>query len=147
VNDPQALGQLMHDTWMNAPQHLGGPELWTYIAQAVIDQGVGDKHHSLEELYDYRMLYNAHTFNEWARNRTYPVVKSRRHSDGELPFGKANMFVVVATLPEGQVANHYETDVWDLFQVPEVPLPPEYDGHNAQMAAERLRDALKRSNR
>lgn len=103
---------------------------------------IGDAHHTMDELYTYRMLYNAHAANEWARHGTYPVVKSRRHSDGTLPFGKDNMFIVVAELPDGQVANHYDVEHWDLFQVPEVDLPPEYDGHNAKMAADRLLDAL-----
>jgi len=92
----------------------------------------------MDELYTYRMLYNALAANEWARHGTYPVVKSRFHSDGQRPFGKENMFIVVATLPTGQVANHYDVEHWDLFRVPEVDLPPEYDGHTPPIAAERL---------
>lgn len=40
-------------------------------------------YHTMPELYEYRMFYNALLFNEWAKNGTYPVVKSWHHSDGE----------------------------------------------------------------
>ena len=101
----------------------------------------GDEHHSIDELYEYRMLYNALAANEWARHGTYPVVKSHLHSDGEPCFG-GGWFIVVATLPTGQVSNHYRDEFWDLFSVPEAALPPEYDGHTPAVAAQRLRDAL-----
>lgn len=144
MNDAKKLGELMHEAWMEAPDRLAGKDLWEYIAEAVIQEGVGDEHHSLEELYDYRMLYNAHAVNEWASHGTYKVVKSRVHSDGEPCFG-GGWFIVVAILPEGQIANHYREEFRDLFRVPETFLPPEYDGHTAQIAADRLRSALKRS--
>jgi len=101
----------------------------------------GDEYHTLDELYEYRMLYNAHAANEWARHGTYPVVKSWRHSDGELCFD-GGWFIVVATLPGGQVSNHYAADHWGLFDIPEVELPPEYDGHTPRDAADRLRTSL-----
>lgn len=103
----------------------------------------GDEYHSMDELYEYRMLYNAHAANEWARHSTYPVVKSWKHSDGELCFG-GGWFVVVVTLPEGQASNHYMAEYWDLFNVPEVDLPPMYDGHTPRDAADRLMRAIVR---
>lgn len=100
-----------------------------------------DEHHTMPELYEYRMLYNAHAVNEWAKHGTYPVVKSWRHSDGEECFG-GGWFIVVATLSTGQVSNHYEKKHWELFKVPEVEFAPEYDGHTPEEAAERLFLAL-----
>ncbi|MBF4603739.1 hypothetical protein [Curtobacterium sp. VKM Ac-2884] len=97
----------------------------------------GDEHHTLDELYEYRMLYNALLFNEWERNGTYPVVKSMQHSDGEDCFG-GGWFIVVAELPTGQISNHYRLEHWDLFQVRSVALPPEYDGHTPADAAKRM---------
>lgn len=105
---------------------------------------VSDGHHTFEELYRYRLLYNAAFFN--MLYETYPegidgcykVVKSRRHSDGELCFGDPTWFIVVWESPEGQVSNHYRTEHWDLFKIPEVGYAPKYDGHNAQEAADRL---------
>lgn len=100
-----------------------------------------DEHHTMSELYEYRMIYNAHLFNEWHKNGTYPVVKSWNHSDGEPCFG-GTMFIVTATLPGGLVSNHYKPTFWNLFKIPYVELPPEYDGHTPHEAAIRLMDAL-----
>ena len=99
-----------------------------------------DGHHTHRELYEYRMLYNAHAAHGWLA-AGIPVVKSRRHSDGEPCFG-GGWFIVTATLPTGQVSNHYRDDRWDLFDVPAVDLPPEYDGHTPADAAARLRGLL-----
>lgn len=122
-----------------------GVALSWFDIDAVIDAALphldGDEHHSIGELYLYRMLYHAHSANEWARHGTFPVVKSWFHSDGEPCFG-GGWFIVVATLPTGQVSNHYRDEFWNLFRVPEVPLPPEYDGHTPEDAATRLRSAL-----
>lgn len=99
-----------------------------------------DEYHTMDELYEYRMLYNAHAAQGWMA-ATFPVVKSWRHSDGELCFG-GGWFIVVATLPTGQVANHYRAEHWDLFDVPVVDLPPAYDGHTPAVAADRLRASV-----
>jgi len=84
------------------------------------------------------MLYNAHAAHGWLA-AGIPVVKSWKHSDGEPCFG-GGWFIVTATLPAGQVSNHYEAKHWGLFRVPEVELPPKYDGHTPQDAAMRLRN-------
>jgi len=91
-----------------------------------------DEFHTMDELYEYRMLYNAAAVNAWE----WPTVKSWVHSDGGPCFG-GGWFIVVATLPTGQVSNHYEAEHWDLFHVSEA-VPPMYDGHTPQIAAERL---------
>jgi hypothetical protein len=101
-----------------------------------------DEHHTMTELYDYRMLYNAIAASGWAAAGG-PAVKSWRHSDGELCFG-GGWFVVVIELPTGQVTNHYAAEHWDLFKVPE-GAPPEYDGHTPEEAADRMRAFLRGS--
>lgn len=106
-----------------------------------VTNDTSDGYHTFGELYQYRMLYNALAANEWATHGTYPVVKSWKHSDGEPCFG-GGWFIVVMTLPAGQVSNHYASKHWHLFAVPEVDLPPEYDGHTPADAAERLLAAL-----
>jgi hypothetical protein len=108
---------------------------------AELEANPRDEYHTMRELYEYRMLYNAHAAHGWLA-AGIPVVKSRRHHDGELCFG-GGWFIVVATLPTGQVSNHYKDDHWSLFDVPEVELPPEYDGHTPQVAADRLLSALR----
>lgn len=53
-----------------------------------VDVGeVSDGYHTFNELYRYRMLYNAAFFNLLARSGQVEVCKSRRHSDGEKCFG------------------------------------------------------------
>ena len=97
---------------------------------------VSDGYHTFAELYEYRMLYNALAANAMSDK----AVKCWRHSDGELCFG-GGWFVVVLTLPTGQVTNHYEARDWGLFQIPAVEhadLPP-YDGHTPAEAADHLR--------
>jgi hypothetical protein len=110
-------------------------------AQTLTAGDASDGYHTHNELYAYRMVYNAALFNEWARTSRHPVVKSRKHSDGEPCFG-GGWFIVVATLPAGQVSNHYEAEHWDMFQVPAVDLPPTFDGHTPAEALERLRATL-----
>ena len=109
------------------------------LPQEQIDMGeVSDGYHTFNELYYYRMLYNAAFFNllpkEW-------VHKSKRHHTGEECFG-GGWFIVMANLPTGQISNHYELKDWDLFKVPEKEIADEWDGHTPQEAADRLRKYL-----
>jgi hypothetical protein len=107
------------------------------------DKGnISDGYHTFNELYEYRMLYNASMFNELAKQGLYDVHKSKRHSDGTIPFGDENWFIVQAELPTGQISNHYEMKDWDLFNVPEKEKANSYDGHTPQDVAKRLRKFL-----
>lgn len=106
-------------------------------AGAAVGPDTSDGYHTFAELYHYRMLYNALLFNEWAAAGKYGVHKSRCHSDGLACFG-GGWFVVVATLPTGQISNHYEMTDWTKFRVPERGASAEWDGHTPQQAAERL---------
>ena len=78
---------------------------------------ISDGYHTFNELYEFRLLYNACMFNELAKQGLYDVHKSKRHFNGEIPFGDENWFVVVAELPTGQITNHYNIIDWDLFQI------------------------------
>lgn len=100
--------------------------------------GVSDGYHTFNELYYYRMLYNAAFFNLLPKNLVH---KSKRHHTGEECFG-GGWFIVMANLPTGQVSNHYELKDWDLFKVPEKEFADEWDGHTPQEAADRLRKYL-----
>jgi hypothetical protein len=109
----------------------------------VDDKGnISDGYHTFNELYEYRLLYNASMFNELAKQGLYDVHKSKRHSDGTIPFGDENWFIVQAELPTGQISNHYEMKEWDLFNIPEKEKANTYDGHSPQDVAKRLRDFL-----
>lgn len=109
-----------------------------------IDGDTSDGYHTFNELYEYRMLYNAHAAHGWLA-AGIPVVKSWRHSDGQECFG-GGWFIVTAQLPTGQVSNHYEAKHWDLFDIPDAASAPEWDGHTPADAAGRLRGALLRGN-
>lgn len=125
---------------MGTPMHKYGCPMSIY--QVGMPGVTSDGYHTFNELYQYRMLYNAVLFNEWAYQDKFNVHKSIRHSDGELCFG-GGWFIVVAELPTGQISNHYKLDHWDLFQIRPVAVPVAYDGHTPQVAAQRLTDLLK----
>jgi hypothetical protein len=116
---------------------------------------VSDGYHTFKELYDFRMMYNAALFNEWAVSLTpiysgggfydyveepkYNVHKSWKHYDGELCFG-GGWFIVSAKLPTGLISNHYEAKYWDLFKIPEVEKALfEFDGHTGADVLNRLK--------
>ena len=126
---------------------------------------VSDGFHTFDEIYNFRKLYNALLFNEWAmqiktetafskdasgrtkqivvaESNKYDVHKSIRHNNGELCFG-GGWFVVIAILPSGQITNHYEMKDWGLFKIPEVEKAKyEFDGHTSQDVVERMLNLL-----
>lgn len=115
-------------------------DLQPYKEETMEDKGnISDGYHTFNELYEYRLLYNASMFNEFAKQGLYDVHKSKRHSDGTIPFGDENWFIVQAELPTGQISNHYEMKDWELFNVPEKEKANHYDGHTPQDVAKRLR--------
>lgn len=114
------------------------------------ENAISDGYHTFDELYEFRKVYNAALFNEWAYSNItgkapvpYPkfnVHKSKKHNDGELCFG-GGWFIVVAILPQGQISNHYKMEDWDLFKIPEFEcaLYP-FDGHTGQDVINRLKN-------
>ena len=106
-----------------------------------ITENTSDGYHTFKELYEFRLLYNAALFNEWAKLKLYKVHKSYFHNDGEPAFG-GGWFVVVAELPAGQITNHYENKDWNLFQIPVANVAHAWDGHTPADVAKRLRAAL-----
>lgn len=110
----------------------------------VIDGSTSDGHHTFDELYEYRKVYNAAFFNMLFVSGKYEVQKSERHSDGELCFG-GGWFIVVADLPTGQISNHYRLGDWGLFKIPSVKkCTVIYDGHTPESALNRLQEFILR---
>lgn len=100
---------------------------------------VSDGYHTFNELYAYRMAYNALLFNEWFKAGKNDVHWSRKHSDGELCFG-GGWFVVVAQTPYGQITNHYELkDLQWFVAIEEREKAAKWDGHTPTEAFDRLR--------
>ena len=106
-----------------------------------IDGSTSDGYHTFNELYEFRKLYNAALFNEWAKQDKYNTHKSLRHADGELCFG-SGWFIVMADLPTGQISNHYEQKDWNLFRVENRERADEWDGHTAHDVSIRLQKFL-----
>lgn len=103
------------------------------------DKGeISDGYHTFNELYRYRLLYNAAFFNLLPKELVH---KSKKHHDGEECFG-GGWFIVMANLPTGQISNHYELKDWDLFKIPEKEVADVWDGHTPQDAADRLHEYL-----
>ncbi len=107
-----------------------------------ITEDTSDGYHTFKELYEFRKLYNAALFNTWALDGIFNIHKSKKHFDGEDCFG-GGWFIVMATLPTGQISNHYELKDWDLFKCEERERADEWDGHTAQDVAKRLLNYLK----
>lgn len=82
-----------------------------------LDMGnVSDGYHTFNELYGYRMPYNAAFLNELAKGDAR-VRKSHKRYDGEERLG-GGWFIVMAELPTGQISNHYESRYWGVIQYP-----------------------------
>jgi len=110
------------------------------IGKFCISKDISDGYHTFDELYEFRKVYNAALFNQWAAAGMYDVHKSVRHADGEYCFGDENWFVVVAMLPTGQITNHYKREDWDLFRIPAKDRALfEFDGHTPADVINRLK--------
>lgn len=96
----------------------------------------------IQELYLFRLTYNALLFNEWCNHMEYEVYKSRKHNNGEVCFD-GEWFIVVANLPTGQITNHYHIDYWDYFKIPSYERAKDiYDGHTPQDVLYRLQKII-----
>lgn len=114
---------------------------------------ISDTYHTFKELYEFRKIYNAALFNEWAKDfsvhpdtneviHKYDVHKSIRHNDGELCF-EGGWFIVSAQLPTGQISNHYPISDWDYFQIPEFEKCKHvFDGHTSEDVIKRLSELI-----
>lgn len=105
-------------------------------------ENFSDGYHTFKELYEFRKVYNAALFNEWAKCKVpkYDVHKSWNHNSGEPCFG-GGWFIVVAILPTGQISNHYEAKDWDLFRLPETEKAKyPFDFHSPTDVLDRLKN-------
>lgn len=112
--------------------------------QARLPGSTSDGFHTFDELYAYRMAFHAMWVNANKHHSRYRIHKSVRHSSGEVCFG-GGWFIVVATLPTGQISNHYKLEHWFLFDCEVRETPDPYDGHTPQIALERMKLFLQTS--
>lgn len=115
------------------------------LKDKMIEDGtLSDGYHTFNELYEFRLLYNACLFNEWSKQQKYDVHKSKQHYEGDECFG-GGWFIVVAILPTGQISNHYKLEYWNAFQcevVEKAKYP--FDGHTPKDVLERLKHEVEK---
>lgn len=85
---------------------------------------ISDGFHTFNSLYRQRLILFAALCNTYSEL----AWKSKRHFDGEVPFG-GGWFIVGINTPEGQYTYHYELKDWDLFKCQELECAPQWDGH------------------
>jgi hypothetical protein len=116
------------------------------LKDKMIEDGtLSDGYHTFNELYEFRLLYNACLFNEWFSQKKYDVHKSKKHYEGDNCFG-GGWFVVVAILPTGQISNHYNLKYWDYFRCEELKTAKyPFDGYTSKDVVKRLTHEAKYS--
>ncbi|HMR73344.1 MAG TPA: hypothetical protein PKD68_05050 [Candidatus Saccharibacteria bacterium] len=101
-----------------------------------------DEYHTMDELYHYRMLYNALALYGLSSQGALNCGRSRRHHDGELCFN-GEYFIVWVELLTGMVTNHYKIEDEKYFLFLEgYEKAPEWDGHTPAEAAKRMEKML-----
>lgn len=106
---------------------------------------VFDGYHTFDELYYYRLCYNAIFINSLvklinenpAKFKDIKVCKSKKHFGGEPCYG-GGWFIVMINTPWGQISNHYKLEYWDMFNCRVVDTSWKWDGHGMKEAMERL---------
>lgn len=94
---------------------------------------ISDGCHTFGELYDHRAkLFSIICNQDFICEDAW---KSRLHSDGTMFDG---YFIVGINTPKGQATYHYEMKYCDYFHIKKLDKAPEWDGHTANDAIERL---------
>lgn len=108
-----------------------------------VTEDTSDGFHTFKELYEYRLLYNAALFNEWAMldGNPFKVHKSVMHHDETFCFD-GTWFIVMAQLRTGQISNHYKISDWPLFHCEVKHKADVWDGHTSTDVTKRLREFL-----
>jgi len=97
-----------------------------------IDGNTSDGYHTFNELYHHRAVL----FSVICNQNASLAWKSKQHSDGTMFDG---MFIVGINTPYGQATYHYDIDpYWGTFRVRELDRAPEWDGHTASDAIDRI---------
>lgn len=105
---------------------------------------VSDGYHSFSELYDHRVeLYITlcrlqQKYNNDAGKGSYPVWKSKLHSDGT---GFEGWFIMgIDDIAGHQITYHLPMSKWDwCFFAETLPKAPSWDGHNSDDVLNRLK--------
>ena len=106
-------------------------------------EDVSDGDHTFRELYWQRAILCAAFFN--TMNPIFSPHKAHKHYNSnmevELCFG-GGYFIVMATLPTGQISCHFENKYWNLFNIPEKDCCDIWDGHTSDESFGRIMDYI-----
>lgn len=97
----------------------------------IADGETSDGYHTFNELYHHRAIL----FSVIVAQHPELSWKSKRHHDGSM---FEDMFIVGINTPQGQATYHYDLAYWLLFNCKELERAPEWDGHTASDAIERI---------
>ncbi len=86
---------------------------------------ISDGYHTFDELYEHRMVL----FSIICNQNKDKAWKSKLHHDGTM---YENYFIVGLNTSLGQYSYHYHMENWDHFNVKELELAPEWDGHKPE---------------
>lgn len=111
----------------------------------ITPEGISDGYHTFDELYYYRLCYNASFINTLVKLieenpdkfKDIKVCKSKKHFGGEPCYG-GGWFIVMINTPWGQISNHYKLEYWDMFNCRAINVSWKWDGHSMKEAMERL---------
>lgn len=116
------------------------PDIQAMITGALSDgwpvDALSDGNSTFADLYTWRRILHA-ALIPYLLADGVTVVKSRRQADGE-PCEGGEAFVVVTELDTGQVTHHYPIRHWRQIQCPVIDRAPEWDGHTAHDAVDRI---------
>ena len=103
-----------------------------YAPVQKIDGNTSDGYHTFNELYHHRALL----FSVIVSQFKDIAWKSKQHHDGTMYDG---MFIVGVNTLQGQATYHYDVEpYWNMFNCKELEKAPEWDGHTAEQAIERI---------
>ncbi|HFI0463245.1 TPA: hypothetical protein ACGO1T_001914 [Streptococcus suis] len=86
---------------------------------------VPDKYHTYSSLYETRNTL----FLFACLNHPNASWKSKKHIDGSK---FEDFFIAGINTPDGQYTQHIPMDLWELFDVTEIPFAPAWDGHTSE---------------
>ena len=129
---------LATDITTNCTHVVSTASTTTPLVEGVDRSQISDGYHTFAELYDHRHSLML------ALMRALPSACwfSQRHSDGDLPFGSADWFIVGAELPTGAITYHLPIELLSLARqtgAVELSAGRPWDGHTAHDVIERLR--------
>lgn len=103
-------------------------------AEILDTKKVSDKWHTFGDLYMQRLYLFCIICNQ---NKEI-AWKSKKHFDEQNDPMFDGDFIVGLNTPEGPASYHFKMGFWEIFNIPEIPNAPKYDGYTSQEALERF---------